>query len=264
MLRYDFMQYAFVAAIFIAIIIPLMGTVIVLRRLSTIGEALSHTSLAGVAVGLVFGFNPTLTAAVLSILASLAINVVRRYYPKYAEISVNIVLSAGIGLAAILSGFAGNSANFNSYLFGSILVLSKEDLLIVAVFSVLVIGASILLYRPLFSITFYEENARLSGLSVNAINTVFSILTAVTVSVAAGTVGALIVSSFIVLPVACSLLVAKSYKSCILYSMAFGGIFSLGGLIASFYLDLKPGGTMTLTGVAVLLIMLLTVGKKNR
>ena len=255
---------AFIVALLISIIIPLIGTVIVLRRLSNIGEALSHTSLAGVAVGLAAGINPTVSAVILAVIASLIIEVVRKFYPKYSEISVNIVLSASIGIAAVLSGVQGNSGSFSSFLFGSILTVTDTEFFLVLGLSIFVIVSCIILYRPLFSITFDEENARLSSLPTDFINLAFSVLTAVVVSLAAKAVGALIISSLIVLPVACSMLVSKSYKSCMIISVLFAMFFTMFGLGITQVVDLKPGGTMSIIAVITLLILLPFSRRKSK
>lgn len=122
------------------------------------------------------------------------------------------MLSAGVGLAGVLSGFTKNAANFNSFLFGSIVAISDAELYSVAAVSLLVLLASVLLYKELFSIALDERAARLSGVPVNVVSTIFTMLTAVTVAIAARTVGALIVSSMMVLPVACAMQLARSYR----------------------------------------------------
>lgn len=257
MLQYDFMRRALIIAFVISVSIPLIGTVIVLKRMSNIGEALSHTSLAGVALGVVLGINPTIVAAVLAIISSVIIEVVRKKIPQYAEISVNIVLSAGIGLAAILSGFGKNSANLNSYLFGSIVAVNNIDIITTIIIAIIIIAFSILLYRQIFNSVFDEEHSKIFGVNNDLINIILSFITAIAVSVTSRIVGALIVSSFIFLPTACAMLIAKSYKKCIIWSVIFALFFAIVGLIISFYFDLKPAGTMILLGVIILLVMLL-------
>lgn len=264
MLSHSFMVTAFIAAFIVSVMIPLLGTVIVLRRMSNIGEALSHTSLAGVALGLVVGWDPTVSSIFVCIIASVIMELIRRFYPKYAEISVNIILAAGIGLAAVLSGFTGNSSNFNAYLFGSVVAVSDSELFIIGILGVIVVLFSIFSYRALFSITFDEENARLLHLPLNALNFAFVILTAIVVAVASRTVGALIVTSLIVLPVACAMIVSKSYKSSMIWAVLFAVAFSMGGLTLSYYMNLKPGGTMALLGVITVLILLPFSRRKSR
>ena len=150
--QYAFMQRAFAVGIMLAVIIPCIGVVVVLKRLSMIGDALSHTSLAGVAAGLVFGINPILGAIVISIIAALGIEFIRKRIPKFSEMSIAIIMSAGIGLAGVLSGFVKNAANFNSFLFGSIVAISDFEMYLVAVISFFVLLAFILLYMSLLCI----------------------------------------------------------------------------------------------------------------
>ena len=164
------MKRAFLVGILLAIIIPCIGVIVVLKRLSMIGDALSHTSLAGVAAGLILGINPILGAIVITIMASFGIEAIRKKIPRYSEMSIAIIMSAGIGLAGVLSGFVTNTANFNSFLFGSIVAISDFELALVAGISLLVIISFLLLYKELFYITLDERLARLSGLPIKKIN----------------------------------------------------------------------------------------------
>lgn len=258
--QYDFMRRAFGVGLMLAVIVPCIGVVVVLRRLSMLGDALSHTSLAGVAAGLVLGINPIAGAVVMCVVSALSIEVIRKRLPRYAEMAIAITMSAGVGLAGVLSGFVKSSANFNSFLFGSIVAISDFEMLLVTVISLAVLCSFVLLYKELFFIAMDERAARLAGIPVRSINFVFTILTAVTVSVAARTVGALIVSSLMVLPVACAMQLARSYRQTVLISILFGIVFVLGGLFLSYYAGLKPGGTIVLLGVAFLILLLLGRG----
>lgn len=262
-LTYGFMQRAFLMAALIAVIAPCIGVVIVLKRLSNIGDAASHSALAGIALGLALGINPIVGAVVFSLAAVLGIELLRRIFGRYSEISTTVIMSAGIGLTAIFSGFIKNgSANLNSFLFGSIVAVSDVELILSVILCAAVITVSALMYREMFYITFDEEAAYLAGIPVKLINTVFMILTAVTVSVASRTVGALMVSSLMVIPAACAMTVSKSYKSTIIYSILFAAFFCIAGLTAAYYLNLKPGGAIVLLGVFVLVV--LTVLNRNR
>lgn len=254
--QYDFMIKAFVAGILIGIIIPCIGVVVVLKRLSTIGDALSHASLAGVAAGLAAGVNPIFGAVIFAVAAALGIEKIRKSIPKYGEISTAVIMSVGVGLAAIFSGFV-KSANFNSFLFGSLVAISPFELCLIIGLSVVVLALFFLLFKALFYMTFDEESAALAGVPVKLAGTVFTVLTAVTISISARVVGALVVSSMMVLPVAVSMQLAKSYKQTVLLSVLFSVFFVVTGLFTSYYLDLKPGGTIVMTGVLTLIITLL-------
>ena len=255
--EYLFMQRAFVVGILLAAVVPCVGMVVVCKRLSMIGDALSHTSLAGVAAGLLLGVNPVAGAAAACVAASFGIEAIRRKLPRYSEMSISIIMSAGIGLAGVLSGFVKNSANFNSFLFGSIVAISDAEMISVIVVSVVVLALFLLLYKEL---SLDERSARLAGVPVGVVNFIFTIMIAVTVSVAARTVGALMVSSMMVVPVACAMQLGKNFKQTVWYAVGLNVLFMIIGLFAAFYLGLKPGGTIVLVGVAALLIIF--IGKR--
>ncbi|HEY8419485.1 MAG TPA: metal ABC transporter permease [Clostridia bacterium] len=264
--EYIFMRKAFLAGIIVAIIIPCIGVIIVLKRLSMIGDALSHTSLAGVAAGLILNINPVVGAIAVCIAASLSIEAIRKKLPRYSEMSLVIIMSIGIGLAGVLSDFVRTSANFENFLFGSIIAITDLELYLIAGLGATVIAVFALLYKELFFIAFNERGAKLAGVKTGVVNTIFTILTAVAIALASKIVGALLVSSMIVVPVACSMQVSKSYFQTVLYAVLFAIAFTIGGLFLSFYQGLKPGSVIILIGVATFLIILLAkaVYKKIR
>lgn len=254
--EYDFMRKAFLVGIMLSVIIPCIGVVVVLKRLSMIGDAISHTSLAGVALGLIFNINPILSSVIVCIFAAFSIEAIRKKISKYGEMSIVIVMSLGIGIAGILSSFVKNASSFNSFLFGSIVAISDFEVILITCISVIVILSFIFLYKELFYITFDERLARLSGVPVSLVNFIFTLLTAVTVSISARTVGALIVSSMMVLPVATSMQIAKSYKRTVIYSILFDLFFTVSGLFTAYYFGLKPGATIIIIGVISFIVIL--------
>ena len=243
-LQYGFMQRAFLVGILLAVITPCIGITIVLKRMSMIGDALSHSSLAGVVLGLILGVNPVAGAVVMCIVAALGIEAIRKKIPRYSEVAISIVMSAGIGLAGVLSGFVENGASLNSFLFGSIVSISEGELALVVVISVLVLAAVLFFYRELFYIGFDENAARISGVSVRNINFLFTILTALTVS------------SMLVVPVACGMQMAKSYKGTLVCAIAVAVCTTVIGLFLSYYAGLKPGGMIVLLEVAWFVIVM--------
>ncbi len=253
MLQYAFMQRAFLVGILLSLAMPCIGIIVILRRLSMIGDALSHTSLAGVTAGLLMGINPIVGAICVTVLSALGIEFVRRNIPKYAELSIAIIMSTGIGLAAVLSGFIKTSANFHSFLFGSIVAISDFELYFIIGITVFVCIVFIFLYKELQYIAFDEEGALLSGVPVSTITALFTILTGLTVAIAARTVGALIVSSMIVIPGACAMQFSKSFKHTVILSVLFALFFNIAGLTLAYKFNTRPGGTIVLLGVATLL-----------
>ncbi|MDR2357224.1 MAG: metal ABC transporter permease [Oscillospiraceae bacterium] len=252
-LTHGFMRRAFLVGILLAVIIPCIGVVVVLKRLSMIGDTLSHSSLAGVAAGLILGINPIIGAGAVCIVSALGIEAIRKRMPGFSEISIAIMMSAGVGLAGVLSGFVKSAANFNSFLFGSIVAISGFELKLVIGVSCAVLLVFTLLYKELFYVAFDERAARLAGVPVRAVNFVFTILTAVTVAVAARTVGALIVSSMMVVPVACAMQLGKNYRQTVIGAVLFAVAFTVAGLFIAYYARLKPGGAIVLLGVLCLI-----------
>lgn len=256
MFEYVFMQKAFITGIILAIALPCVGVTIVLKRLSMTGDALSHCSLAGVAGGILAGINPIAGSLVACVGASLGIEAIRRVIPRYSEISIAVVSAAGMGLAGVLSGFTGNTSNMNSFLFGSIVSVSDAEVVGVAILGLLAVAFSVIMRRPLLSLTLDERIARTSGVPVSLINFLFSLIIAVVIAIAARTAGALIVSSMLVIPVACAMQTAKSYRALTIHAVCYAVGSTLMGLTVSYYFGLKPGGTIILIEVALLVILL--------
>lgn len=264
MLEYSFMQRAFLTGILLAVITPLIGMTIVLKRMSMIGDALSHASLAGVALGLILGINPVAGGMCVCVTAALTMEGIRRKLPRYAEMSTAIVMSAGIGLAGVLSGAGESGANLNSFLFGSIVSISRQEMLFVCGISLLVLLAVLLLYKELFYIGFDETAARISGVPVKQINFIFTVLTALTVSVATRTVGALIVSSMLVIPIACGMQIGRSYRAVLAGGVLIAVLTTIAGLTLAYYTGLKPGGTIVLLEVGCFVLLLAVKGLREK
>ena len=255
MFRYEFMVIAFVISILLGFVFPLIGAPSVYKRLSSSGDALAHSSLAGVAIGLVAGFAPLWASIISCVVAFLLINLLRRKFGKYSEIGVVVVLSAGVAISGILSGYA-SAANFDSYLFGSILLVSRTELYVVIALTVLVILFATLLRLPLMHGLYNESEARLSGIPVTWIDLGHSLLFSLSVAIGAKVVGSLVVTSMLVLPVATALLLRKGY----FFSTIASLVFSLGAMVGGFFLsnalDWKPGATCVAMSVAILLLVL--------
>lgn len=256
MLDYVFMQRSLVVGVLLGVIIPLVGVTVVLKRLSMIGDALSHTSLAGVAGGLVAGVSPVAGAVVACIAGALCVEGVRRRFREQSELAVAIVMATGIGLAGVLSGFVPNASSFNSFMFGSILTVSAEETVGIAAVSLLATAFCVLARRELFLMSFDERHARAVGVPVSVANVAFVMMVALVVAVAARTVGSLIVSSMMVVPVACALQLARSWRQVCVFASSIGVLTTVAGLVASYYLGLKPGGTIVLMAVALLVVVL--------
>ncbi|MFZ5945519.1 MAG: metal ABC transporter permease [Bacillota bacterium] len=257
LLNYGFMQRALLAGLFIGIACPLVGTFLILKRLSMIGDALAHVSMAGIAFGLILGINPTLAALAATGFASFIINVLEKNFKKYGELSIAIIMSAGLGIGIILISVGKDeTANVMSYLFGSIIAITMEDLLIIIIISLLVLISLTSLYHKLLFMSFDEEAAMLSGIKVKQLNIYFLLLTAMTVAISIKVTGVLLISALMTIPASTSLQVAKSFKTTILFSICFSLASVFAGLFLSYYLNWPPGGTIILVSLFLLLSVL--------
>lgn len=253
-----FFQRALIGGILIGITAPLMGIFLVLRRLSMIGDTLSHAAIAGVALGFVIGKYPIIFGLIFALLASFAIEKLRKSYKSYAELSLAIIMSGGIALASIFFTL-GRDLNMdpNSYLFGFIYTLSANDLW--AMFAVTVVVLVIVgkYLHGFFLLTFDEEAASVGGMPVSFYNILISVLTAFVISISIKIVGGLLVSALLTIPAACSLLLAKSFKQSIFIVVLIGELAVIIGLLIAGIWNLAAGGTIVLVLIAFLLLLLL-------
>lgn len=262
-LQYSYMVKALIVGFVISIIIPFMGIVVVNKKMSVVGDALSHVALSGVIIGLITSYSPVLMSIITCLIAALLIEFIRKRFPSYQEMATAIIMSTGIGLASILSGFVKVSANFESFLFGSIIAITDLEFYTIICIGIIVFFTFVFLYRDLMHISFDETSARLCGVNINRVNVIFMVLMAITISVSARTVGILIISSIMVVPVACAMRFQVGYLKTIIYSVLFGIFFTISGLVISFYVGLKPGGTIVLIGVLTLITLLIVQNGKN-
>jgi zinc transport system permease protein len=264
--HYEFLRNTFITGLVIGIIAPLLGTFIVVRRLSLIADALSHVTLSGIAVSLFIskkvailsGLNPLYMGMGFSVIGSVFIERLRALYNHYQELAIPIILSSGIGIAVIFISLAGGfNTDLMNYLFGSVSAVSSTDLWIIIAIFVIVVVAILSLYKELFLLSFDEEHAKASGIPAKTIHFIFIIIVALVIASAMRIVGILLVSALMTLPVAASMRIARGFKQTIFYSIIFGEIAVIGGLISAFYLNLAPGGTIVMISIILLLASIL-------
>lgn len=253
--RYDFLLRALIVSVCLAVAIPCIAMIVVFKRLSMTGDALSHSSLAGVAAGLVFNFDPIVGSVIVCLVAAIIIELIRKKMKYYADLAIAIVMSASVAIAGILTPFIKKGTSLHSFLFGSIVAVSDVEFYFIIIISIIVVVAFILFYKELYYITYDDESARLAGINVNFVNIMFTFLVALTVAIAAKTVGTLIVSSFIVVPVASAMQIAVSFKGTLILAIIFAIIFSVVGLIIANIFPVGAGSMMVIVGIAFLLII---------
>ncbi|QQE74588.1 metal ABC transporter permease [Brevibacillus composti] len=263
--QYDFLRYTLFSGVIIGLICPILGTFLIVRRLSMMADGLSHVTLSGVAAGMLLSkkvalfqaVNPLFFGMLFSVVGSLFIERLRKVYKSYQDLAIPIILSTGLGLFTVLISIAkGFNTDLYAYLFGKIVTVSIQDLYALLGVAAVVLGTVFLIYKELFAVSFDEEFARVSGVARRSINLWFMVLVALTIAASMRIVGVLLISALITLPVAASLQIAKSFRQTILYAILFAEISVLSGLYFAYLLDWASGGTIVLVAVTILLTVL--------
>ena len=249
-LQYDFMQRALLAGIITAIVCPVIGSFVVVRRQSLIGDGLGHIAFAGVTGGYMLGIYPVLGALLLTMLGAAGIELVRRKHAEFADMGLAIFFYSGIAMAIIFSTITRMpSAGLLSFLFGSIITVSVVDIMIIAGCGAVVLGIVYMLFDKLILIALDEDIASVAGINTATINMLFSMLTAAVVVVGMTVVGILLVSALMIVPVATAHLLRLGFKGTMGAAIVFSVVSVLIGLTSSFYLDIAPGGTIVMTAI---------------
>ena len=256
--QYDFMQRALAAGIITAILCPLIGMFIVIRRQSLLGDGLGHIAFAGVTGGYLLGVYPAVAAVIVTVLGAMGIEVVRRRHSHHADTTLAIFFYAGIAMAIIFSTMTRMpSAGLLSFLFGSIITVSLADVLLIGVVATVVVVTVGILFRQLMLASFDEEIAAVAGVDTQKISMIFSILTALVVVVGMKIVGILLVSALMIVPVAAAHLLGRGFKATLAYAVVFSVASVIAGLVLSFQWDIAPGGTIVMTSIVVYLITMI-------
>lgn len=264
-LSFDFMQRAFFAGLVVAIICPAIGIFLVVRRQSMIGDGLGHIAFAGVTAGWILGYEPILSATVFTVLGAVAIERVRTLWADFADMILAIFFYSGMALAIVLASLkSAGGFNLSSFLFGSIMTVSKVDLYLVSALGLAVALTIYFFYRPFLYIAFDEASARVSGLPVSWLNILLSVLTAITVAVAMRIVGILLVSALMVIPAAAALQWARTFRTALKISIAMAIVSMLLGLVLSYYLNIAPGGSIVLSATIIFVISFILGNRQKK
>jgi len=245
--EYSFMVRAFIAGLAVAGVAPLIGNFLVMRRYSLIADTLAHIALAGVAIGLLVGIYPLLTAIIVTVTASIAIENLRSKNKISGETVLAMFLPAGLSIALILISFAnGLNVNIFNYLFGSISTVTPTDLWLILGLGTFTIVVLSTLYKQLLYASFDQESAKVSGIKVEIVNIILITLTAIIVSLAIRIVGALLVGALMVIPVVTAANIGKSFRQSLLLSVGFAVLSVITGLYLAYYLNLPAGAAIVI------------------
>lgn len=261
--EYEFLLYALVAGLIMGFITPLIGSFVIIRRLSFIADTLSHFSLAGLSIGLflintlnyVFIGDPLYLAVIAAIIGAFIIEVLRGYYQNYKEISMPIVMSLGTALSALFISLAGgwNSSIYN-FLFGSLLTVGNDYLFLISLTATVVIILVVLFYKQIVLVSFDESYAKLVGIKIGRFQFLSTLILSLVVSLSVVTVGVLLVSSLMIIPVAAAMKVGKSFRNTLTIAIFFSEISIVAGMWISYEFNVPPGATIVLINIFILFL----------
>ena len=252
---YGFMQRALVSGIAIALLCSVVGLFLVLRRYSLFGDAIAHTSFGGIAAGLLMGIYPMWTAYIVSLISALVITKIKQKFDISGEASVAVLLSSGIAVGLILISLSGGfNVDILSFLFGSILLVSVEDTVLILGLAGIILIIILLLYRELIYSTFNEEQAKVSGVPVEKINYLIVFIAGVTVVTSIQLVGLLLISALFVIPNVTAIMYGRSFKQTAILSIAFAISSVVCGIIISYVFDVTPSGAIVILSISIFAI----------
>ena len=262
MLDYPFMQRALIAGLIIAVLASLSGSFIVLRRYSLLSETLAHVSLVGVAIGLLFGIAPLWMAVAASLVASWLIEYLRSVHGLYSDSVLAIFLSGSLALAIVIVSMAGSfNASLFSYLFGSILSVSNEDLWVMGAFGTVGMGLLLAFFKELYFIAFDEEVARASGIRVALLNFMLVSVIAVIIAISIRVVGTLLIGALMVIPPVAAIRFGMGFYPTTLLSVLIALISVVAGLSLSYLLSLPSGAAIVLC-LLIFFIIALVINRR--
>lgn len=255
MLDTEFMRLAFATGAVVGVLAPAVGFFLVQRNMSLVGDGVGHTAFAGVAAGYLLGISPVLTALVAAVAGAVGVEWLRSRHRAVGDQALALLFYTGLAAGVVLASSA-NALNVNlfAFLFGSILTVTREDLLVVALLGLTSLAGIALLYRALVGVVVDEEGARVAGVPVGALNVLVAGLAGLTIGLSMQIVGILLIAALMVLPVIASGRVAWSMRSSLLLAMGIGLGSVFAGLTIAYYGDLPPGGAIVLVAAGGFLV----------
>lgn len=257
MLSFPFFQRALIGGLMIAVMLSFLSFFVVLRRISFIGVGISHSALAGVAIGLALGLSPTLTTTVFCIGVGLLIGYISRRGQVREDAAIGIIFSGTMALGVTVIALSGsNMSRLFSYLFGSILSISVADLRVISMYCAAIIVLVSAVFKHLMHASFNEDVARVTGIHVGFLHYMLLVLVSMAIVASIKLVGIVLVSALLVLPAATANLVARTYGKVLAISVLSGIVSVVTGLMLSYRFDLPSGATIVLCACLIFFICL--------
>lgn len=258
MLSFPFIQRAFIVGIFVSLCAALIGVSLVLKRYSMIGDGLSHVSFGALAIAMAMNVAPLKFSIPVVVVAAVLLLRMRENGHMKSDAAIGIVSASALAIGVVVTSLtSGLNADAYSYMFGSVLAQSMEDVILSIVLSIFVLGLFLFCYHKIFAVTFDETFARASGVSVGFYNTMIAILTAIAIVLGMRMMGAMLISSLIIFPALTAMTVFKSFRSVVISSGIFAVLCFCIGLYVSYILETPVGASIVLTNLVVFLVFTL-------
>jgi len=249
-----YFQRVLMTALLVAATAATVGVFLVQRGMALFGDGVAHMSFAGIAIGFVAGWMPLGSAVLVAGLGALAVQALQRRGWARSDAALGIVYTSSLALGVVLVSRRGAvPVDVESYLFGNLLLAGEREFLLAAAVCLLVAGVVAVLWRPFLLLCFGEERARVQGLPAAALNTLFTLLTALTVVASVRVVGVLLVSGLLIVPASAAGRLARSMGQAVLLSIAFAVLAVVVGLAVSAEFSLASGATIALVATGVFL-----------
>jgi len=245
--HYAFMQRAFLTAVLVGVLCSTMGTYVILRRLAFIGDGIAHASFAGIVIAYLKGTNYYLGAGIVAVITALGIGFVHRRGRISLDTTIGVLFTGAFALGIFLmSRQRSYSVDLQSFLFGDILSVSAQDVMMIVALALVVAAVTTLLFRPLLYTSFDPVVAQASGMNAGAIEYVLLVLIALTIIISLQAVGIILVAALLVTPAAAAYQLTNRFAPMMALSALFGALCAVGGLYLSYYLASASGATIVL------------------
>lgn len=254
---YEYLRNAYIMGILIGIVAPIIGSYVVMKRLSLIVDGVSHVTLSGVSLGLMmnkFGYaiNPMYFGMIFALLGSFIIDKISNSFKKYKEIAIPITISFASAVTAIFISLSGGfSTDLSQYLFGSILTTTKFEIYIMSITLFVILLGLKFNYYNFLSFTIDEDYCAFAGINTKNYKKIFTILIAVVVSICIKAVGMMLVSALVIIPIITASKFCKSFKQTLIFAIIFSELSVFSGLISSYYLNIPSGAMIVIVNIAL-------------
>lgn len=266
MLSYPFMVRALFGGMLVSLCASLLGVSLVLKRYSMIGDGLSHVSFGALSIALAMGWSPLKVSIPVVVLAAFFLLRITENSRIKSDAAIAMISASSLAIGIIVTSLTtGMTTDVSSYMFGSILAMTKEDVMLSAVLCIIVLGLFVLCYNQVFAVTFDENFAKATGVNVGAYNMLISVLTAVTIVLGMRMMGAMLISSLVIFPCLTSMRVFKSFTSVVVSSGILSLVCFLPGMMASYQFSMPAGASVVVVNLIAfgLFSMWQVLGKKR-